>query len=54
VKHFLEGGDIDRHEREQDVWEERNFFLNKILCWVAIVLPNVLGSTVATQWDKLK
>jgi hypothetical protein len=33
---------------------ERKFFVNKILGWVAIVLPNVLGSTVAAQCDRLK
>jgi hypothetical protein len=33
-------------ERES---ERETFFYIKIMYWVATVLPNVLGSTVATQ-----
>jgi len=41
-------------ERERDCFNARgrretSFFFIKVMCWVATVLPNALGSTVASQ-----
>jgi hypothetical protein len=37
----------------KDRGERVIFFYNLIMHWVAIVFSNALGSTVATQWDRL-